>query len=188
MDKLKIGKEVWKDIIGYENSYQISNKGNLRSLDRLLRSGYDSFRNCKGVILKTKLDKYGYLTIGLSKNQCSKWYTIHRLVAIHFIPNPENKPTVNHIDGNKLNNNDWNLEWNTVLENFRHAKSIGLRDGVTKLGEDSNFSKLKEQDVLYIRKNYNKKTMNMITLSKKFKVCDSLISQILSKKIWRHLL
>jgi len=179
--------ELWKDIIGYEGVYQISNKGKIRSLDRLLNTSNNSFRSCKGQFLKTKLDKYGYLAIGLSCNQHIKWYTIHRLVSIVFIPNPENKPTVNHKDGNKQNNNDWNLEWNTWLENSQHAVKTGLREGAVKVGEDNNLAKLKEKDVLFIRENYNKKSCNLQVLADKFHVSVSNISQIKNHKHWKHI-
>lgn len=93
----------------------------------------------------------GYLFVGLKKNGRVKQMYIHRLVALHFIPNIENKPTVNHINGDKSNNNDWNLEWNTYSENTVHAFSIGLM----KSGQDCSFSKLTNNQVIEIRENKN---------------------------------
>lgn len=77
--------------------------------------------NRKGKLLKPKTDKYGYNVVTLSKNGIRKTYTIHRLVALTYLPNPENKPTVNHIDGNKQNNTVENLEWADYKEQKIHA-------------------------------------------------------------------
>lgn len=101
--------ETYKDIKGYEDLYQVSNIGNVKSVFR-----YNQ-------ILKPQLDSDGYLYVGLYINGKRKYKDVHRLVAENFISNPENKPEVNHKDGNKLNNNDWNLEWNTDKENTNHA-------------------------------------------------------------------
>jgi hypothetical protein len=102
-----------KYIPGYEGLYEISENGDLWS------------EYTKRFLSKRK-DSYGYLTACLSKNKIIKEYKIHRLVALSFIHNPENKPQVNHIDGNKLNNDISNLEWCTAKENSIHAYMIGL--------------------------------------------------------------
>lgn len=99
--------EMWKDIEGYENVYQISNKGNIRSVDRTLSNG----RHIKGVLLKPKYDKDGYLNIGLSKNGTKKCFRVHKLVGMSFINNPKGYTMINHKDGIRDNNNADNLEW-----------------------------------------------------------------------------
>ena len=106
--------EEWKTITDYEN-YEISSLGNVRNSNtgRVLK------QMCKG----------GYLFTGLSKNSNGKTTSVHRLVALAFIDNPENKPFVNHIDGNKTNNNTNNLEWLTCSENNLHNYKIGLNNG-----------------------------------------------------------
>lgn len=113
--------EIWKDINNFEGYYQISNKGNVRSLTR-----FDGIRERKGQAIKPNLKPNGYLQVGLRKNGKRKWHSLHRLVAKHFIPNPENKSQVNHIDCNKQNNNVSNLEWATPKENLAHAHKNGL--------------------------------------------------------------
>lgn len=109
-------QEIWKDINGYKGLYQVSNSGKIKSLKK---------------ILNPWLDK-GYLRVGLSKKSKHKYFSVHRLVALHFVSNPKNKPEVNHLDGNKLNNNDWNLEWSTQKENNEHARNILNKPGSNK--------------------------------------------------------
>jgi hypothetical protein len=131
--------ELWKDISGYEGYYQISNLGNVRSIDR-----FDGVHDRQGTIIKPNLKPNGYLQVGLRKHNTRKWFGVHRLVAIHFIENPDNKPQVNHIDGNKLNNTVENLEWVTGKENQRHAARLGLRDNMPKGKNHSNYGKFGE--------------------------------------------
>jgi hypothetical protein len=99
-------QEVWRDIIGYEGLYQVSNIGNVKGIIKTLKPNKTS---------------KGYLHISLYKNRISKTFKLHRIVAQNFISNPENKLEVNHMDGNKLNNKIDNLEWNTRFENNKHA-------------------------------------------------------------------
>lgn len=108
-----INMETYKDILGFEGIYQISNLGNVKNI-------------MKNKVLKPRKHTNGYLRICLCKNGIVKDYFIHRLVASAFIENPLNKSDVNHIDGNKANNNIFNLEWSTRSENQKHAFSIGL--------------------------------------------------------------
>lgn len=104
--------EIWTDIKGYEGLYQISNKGNIKS-----------FISSK---ILSPLFANGYLQVRLYKNSKSIRQKIHRLVAAAFIPNPANKPQVNHKNGIKTDNRVENLEWVTASENTRHAHKNGL--------------------------------------------------------------
>jgi len=123
--------EMWKDVVGYEGYYQVSNMGNVKSLDRLIPHYKNSnFKYIKvGRLLKQQISKSKskYKIVGLILNQKRKMKTIHRLVAEAFIPNPENKRTVNHIDGIKENNHIENLEWATYSENNKHAYDLKLK-------------------------------------------------------------
>ena len=121
-------KEIWKDIKNYEGLYQISSYGRVKSLERKDGIG----RNIKERILKPGINTKKYFFISLSKNNNQKTYVIHRLVALHFIPNSLNKPQVNHIDSDKSNNYIDNLEWCTHSENIQHAWKNGLCENVRK--------------------------------------------------------
>ena len=126
--------EVWKDVIGYENEYEVSNKGNVR-------------RKIKNLSLNNS--KHGYYNVSLSKNGYCETKLFHRLVAEAFIENLNNKEQVNHLDCNKLNNNVENLEWVTFEENIRHAvENERQRD---QRGENNNMSKITEKDIVFIR-------------------------------------
>ncbi|MBM6615610.1 NUMOD4 motif-containing HNH endonuclease [Desemzia sp. RIT804] len=127
-------KEYWKDVIDYEGYYQVSNLGNVRSSDRKI-PWKNSFRNLSGSMQRLIEHKSGYIRVGLNKDGKRKYHTLHRLVAKAFVENPENKPEVNHIDGNKGNNIYENLEWVTRSENIKHAVDNNL---MTHLKENSN--------------------------------------------------
>lgn len=116
-------EEIWKDIEGYEGIYQVSNFGRVKSLGRVIDTK-NGRTTVKGVIMSPCGKPY--LFVYLNKNHKSKYHAVHRLVAQAFIPNLENKPQVNHIDGNKTNNAVSNLEWVTQSENMLHAYRIGL--------------------------------------------------------------
>lgn len=107
--------EIWKHIKGFEGLYEVSNLGRVKSLERF---------HAKERILKPMLTVWGYARVQLYKNRSSKKFTIHRLVAEAFIPNLEQKPHINHIDENRLNNTVENLAWCTAKENNNHGTHI----------------------------------------------------------------
>lgn len=121
-------KEIWKDIKGYKGLYQISNLGNVKSLKRNIKLsnqyGAKFKKRVDEKILKQSINKYGYCSVILSKNNKNKWFSIHRLVALNFIPNPNNYKCVNHKDENKQNNNVENLEWCTYKYNNNYGNRI----------------------------------------------------------------
>ena len=110
--------EKWKDIVGYEGMYQVSNKGGIKSLN-YRRQKYPQ-------IIKQGIDAHGYPKIRLSRNGKRTEYKVHRLVANAFLKNTNLLPEVNHKDGNKTNNNVSNLEWVTKLDNLKHQYENNL--------------------------------------------------------------
>ena len=129
--------EVWKDIPGYENKYQVSNYGNVKSLNY--------HRERKEKILKPKKDKYGYLCVGLLKNNKTRWFTIHRLVMLVFIG--ESKLTVNHKDENKENNRLDNLEYMTSKDNVRYSQAHKIKAINIDTGDIIYFNSTRETNL-----------------------------------------
>ena len=112
--------EVWEDIAGYKGQYQVSDKGNVRSVDRIDSRG----RKREGALLKLIYDKDGYVVVNLYKNGIRARKKVHRLVTEAFIPNPNGLPQVNHRDEVKDNNNVENLEWCTSKYNNNHGTRL----------------------------------------------------------------
>lgn len=112
--------EIWKPIIGYEGLYEISNLGRVKSLPKYHKTRFSGYiKKCK--ILKPRIDSYGYLMVALCKDKKQKNFLIHRLVAKHFIANPNNYDSINHKDECKTNNNVNNLEWCTRYYNNNYG-------------------------------------------------------------------
>lgn len=145
-------KEIWKDIVGYEDLYQVSNLGNIKSKERIVKNGNRVFFK-KEKILTPFLQKTGYLTITLLKDNKIKSHYIHRLVAIAFIKNDFDLEQVNHKDGNKRNNNVNNLEWCSRSENIKHAIKNGLFSKDVVLNKISKMNKKKRKSILQIKNN-----------------------------------
>ena len=125
--------EVWKDIIGYEGLYQISNLGNIKSYPK-------KYQHCDTVILNPSTNQYGYKYVCLYKNGKCKNYLIHRLVAMNFIPNPDNLPQINHKDENKINNCVNNLEWCSNEYNAAYG-TRNIRNSITQGTKISQYDK-----------------------------------------------
>lgn len=177
-------KEIWKDILGYEDFYQISSLGRIRSKQRAFkREKYIHIYKSK-ILYLVKQKNHDYLTIRLNNSILTKGYLVHRLVAIAFIPNPEKKKEVNHIDGNKRNNNMSNLEWCTAKENIRHSFKMGLHK--SRIGSLNKNAKLSEIDVVNIKKMINSGIKNS-KISGLFPVSAAAISNIKTGRIWSHI-
>lgn len=172
--------EQWKDIIGYENYYQASNIGRVKSLERYVKGAHNNKRLLKSRIKVLQFRKVGYLIIKFCKDGIETSNSVHRLVAEAFIPNPENKPEVNHKKGIKWDNRAWMLEWVTPKENIEHGYANGL---IQNIGEKHGKAKLKESDVLEIRKS----TLSKKELSKIYNVTISCIHGILNRTYWGHI-
>lgn len=164
-------KEIWKDIDGFEGLYKISNLGNVYS--------YISNR-----LLNPRIDNFGRRGVHFYQNKKECCFRIHRLVAQHFIPNPNNYPEVNHIDGNKMNDRIDNLEWCTGSQNVKHAFKLGLM--TRGKGEDCGKSKLTNHQVLKIRELYSK-GWTYVDIAKKFKKSRTCIRLICIRGTWKHI-
>lgn len=169
--------EQWKAIKNYEGYYQISNYGNVMSLDRTYIDTINRVVFRKGKEQKKHIRK-NYYSVWLNKDNKSTPFSIHRLVANHFLNNIYNNPYVNHKDGNKLHNHISNLEWCTAKENTNHAIENNLI--VFGCGENSKNVKLKEHQIFYILKS----NLTQQELANEFNVSRSNISAIKRGKSW----
>lgn len=136
-----MAQEIWRDVAGFEGLYQVSNQGRVRSLDHIVNRGGGTL-HIKGRVLQPKVAA-PYLGVILSKNGKAHPKRVHRLVAIAFVPNPNNLPVVDHIDGNKTNNAASNLRWCTHEQNTGYASSMGM------LGATPYASRTREQQERY---------------------------------------
>lgn len=177
-------KEIWKEIGGNREIYEISNLGHARTKDRIGARGYQ----VKGHDLVLQDNSNGYLRCGMNLDGKPKSYLIHRLVAEQFVLNPYNKPFVNHIDGNKHNNMVENLEWCTKSENELHAHKIGLHPNRGTKGEKHGMHKLTKEQVDYIRANHVKydKNNGSKPLAKSFGVRPQTITDIVNNRTWKE--
>lgn len=175
-------EEIWKDIENYNGAYQVSNFGEVKSVERLTKSRLGNLNKLnKGRILKHCVSNNGYHGVLLCKDGKMKRFTLHRLVAQAFILNTENKPQVNHINGKKSDNHVKNLEWCTMVENMKHAVKTGLRDKT--IGERATISKLTEAQVAEIRIS----NLNYTELGKIYGVNDRTISAVARRLTWKHI-
>ncbi len=173
-------EELWKPIKGYEGFYEISNLGNVKSLQRLVERKDGSNFIAGNRILKP-ISIGNYLGVQLCKDRSTKKHYLHRLVALNFIKNesPERK-TVNHIDGNRFNNALDNLEWMTTKENNRHAINTGL---VKMHGEDNPVCKFTDQAVKEIRELYDSGVYRQFELSAIYEMSRMQVSRIVRRKL-----
>jgi hypothetical protein len=160
-------KEEWRAVIGWEGLYEVSNIGNVRRLPH---------RGRAIKVLKPFKEPKRYVRVVLFVNNSAKTCHVHRLVAKSFIPNPENKPNVNHKDGNKHNNLVSNLEWCTQSENAIHSYRIGLQKPVRSC-------KLTDKQMAEIREMYKTGKYFKQTIADMFSVSRVTIYKILSNKI-----
>lgn len=164
--------EIWKPIESLGGKYEISNFGRIRGI-------------WSGKILKLSKNNAGYYYARVHKgNNKNITIYIHKMVALAFIPNPENKLVINHIDGDKTNNVVENLEWVTHQENTLHAMKLGL---MNVRGENHPSAKLTEKDVKEIRSIYKKgsREFGLGSLGKRFGVKKSVIYNIIHYRTWK---
>jgi hypothetical protein len=177
--------EQWKPIAGYEGLYEVSDLGRIKGLEKKAWNG-NSFIKIRERILKVFVNKSGYIHVSIYKDKKQKSFYVHRLVAESFVDNPENKPTVNHKNGIKQDNRCFNLEWSTYSENNQHSYDFGLKK--RPKGELSVKTKFTNEKVLAVRRLYRMRpNLNKAALSRRLGVCESCVSNILSRKRWNHI-
>jgi hypothetical protein len=165
--------EIWKDIFGYERLYQVSNYGRIKSFACKTRDPF---------IMSQFNHKQGYKRISLTRANHDKTFMVHRLVAEAFIPNPRNKKTVNHIDGDKGNNNVLNIEWATQKENNMHAWSTGLNYTSLKVIKSSCLrAKLDKCQVLSLKRDFVN-GLSLKDLSEKYFISKAQACRIVNGK------
>ena len=164
--------EIWKNVVGFEEQYEISNLGNLRSKERFVKHWRGGERKYKSNFKNIRLNDKGYFRCNL-KNEGKRYdFTIHRLVALAFLPNEENKPFVNHKNGIKTDNRVENLEWCTQAENITHA--VKNRLVKTKLTDEQ------AKEIFNSQLSHRK-------LAKLYNITNSIVWRIKNKKAYKHL-
>lgn len=178
-------EEIWKDVVGYEGLYQVSNFGNVKSLVRTVKKSDGRYMTIGGRILKKAIRRGGYYGACLRKDNSSKTIYNHRLVALAFIENEFNYDCINHKDGCKENNHVENLEWCTRSMNIRHAIDTGLI--VHAKGINSSNVKLKPSNVLKIRCLCLDNNMSPKDIALVYGVSVSQVYAIHHRTTWKHL-
>lgn len=182
--------EEWKAIPGWEGAYEASSDGRIRSLPRVVLRKDGKPLKVKGCILTAGVNDRGYQRVSLPSGGKAKRFGVHQLVAMAFLTPPCGKIgsrkgefTVNHIDGNKLNNSASNLEYVTCSENVHHARRTGLLD---VKGTANNKSVLADADVVEIREKY-RLGARQVDLALEYGVCQTTISRVVLRKGWKHI-
>lgn len=175
--------EEWRDIFTFEEQYRVSSFGRIKSLLRVYYAGHSNkqAKIAPEKICKQVQDKRGYCRVSLSSNSYDKLYSVHRLVAEEFIPNPERKKTVNHKKGVKTDNRVHQIEWNTYKENNDHALNTGIPRGF--ITDKTVNQKLPLDKIIYIF-NSNK---SGVELAREFDVTPTTISGIKTGKSYSHI-
>ena len=185
---------IWLPILDYEDFYEINNSGIIRSINRTItcrsKSGSTLQRFFKGKVIYQHLGKRdGYYLVTLCKHGTQHTFAVHSLVAKHFIPNPNNLPEVNHINGIKTNNCVDNLEWSTESENQKHAYRLGLRTSDSIKGSGHGMSTHSEDEIFITKLLLETcKDMPQTYLAKTFNLDESTINKIKNETTWSHVI
>lgn len=193
--------EIWKDIKGYEGLYQVSNYGRVKSLPKILPHNKGGVRITKEKLLLIHKTNRGYLQVGLRVNGYEKLFSVHRLVAQAFIPNPHNYPCVNHKDENKLNNFVWvnedgtvdleksNLEWCTI----KYNSNYGTRNERLSLSKRKFHPKAKAIKQFDLDGNFIKEWISISEIKREYNYDTSAISRCCKGKykmaygyVWKY--
>ena len=174
LDTQSLADEIWADIEGYEGEYQISTYGRIKS-----------FKNGREIIMRPLPTRNGYLNILLCKDGRHKNFSVHVLVGRAFIPNPDGKPELNHVDGEKFNCHVSNLEWSNRSENNKHAFETGLNRQAK--GENNCWAKMTNEDARYCRGVCipGDREFGISALARKFGISQRCMSLIIQGKTYK---
>ena len=169
--------EEWRDVVGYEGHYQVSNYGRVKSF-------YGNQVWIRKLIRKPVVIKDGYIQVSLDKDGARKCTCLHVVVAQAFIPNPENKPMVHHRDNAPANNCVWNLNWATNSENQKHAVEFGTK----KIGYENPRAVLTPEEVRFVRSHYipKDKEYGLAAFSRRLGVGLSTLKRVVSGQSYRN--
>lgn len=176
--------EQWIDVKGYEGYYQISDLGRVRALERTIIDINKKPRNRSGRILRVHPGGDRYLNVRLCKNGITKNYRVHRLVAIAFLPNPDNLPVVNHLDADILNNTPSNLEWCTTADNNWHTVAMGRRNDT--IGSKHHFSIITEKQAEAILL-LGRAGMSRKDIAEAFGISRGIVKNVQNGNTWKHI-
>lgn len=175
---MKKGKEIWKDIPGYEGRYLASSFGRIRTAERWVVRPKKGKPGMRSRIIQPCINRCGYVMVGLGKWKERRTFTVHRIITKTFLENPEGKEFVNHKDFDRTNNHVSNLEWCTRRENTDHA----LQNGRYWRGEGNHSTKINEKAVRHIRK----REMTQRAYQSLYGIDHSCICRIQKRKTWAH--
>lgn len=181
--------EVWADIPGLEGRYQASTEGRIKSLSQVVRQkpkGKWTTRVIPEKILKGTACRHGYRSVELQVDGKRKRFLVHRLVALTFIPNPSQKPHVNHIDCVTDHNRPGNLEWVTHAENMAHAARLNRMKANSGPGTQSPAAKLTDTDVVEIKTSLQRGE-SCTAIAERYPVSASCIREIKAGRSWTHI-
>jgi hypothetical protein len=180
-----VEKEIWKPIKGYENLYEASNLGRVKSLVREYTTGNGAKQKRSTIIMKSHINGRGYLSLTLHKNGKGKTYRVHKLIAETFLGATDLE--VNHKNGIKTHNASDNLEYCTRSENMKHAYRCGLKTFEREQRGERNCSAvLSKKNVLAIYKMWHKFKIKQRIIALRFKVSPSTVNDIIKGRRWAH--
>lgn len=177
-------REIWKDVIGFEGYYQVSDNGMVRSLDRIINTKIGLRHPVKGRVLSPTGNGNGYLVAYFRKDNKRFNRYVHRLVAEAYIPKVDGLDQINHKDGNKQNNNVSNLEWTNPKLNNKYAYDIGLCD--INIGENSCHSLYKDLDIIKMFELYATGNYTYPEIANIFKTSSDYVYGVLNRKKRKH--
>lgn len=174
-------QEIWKPIKNYEELYEVSSFGRIKSLAKKWSNGSKD----ETLMKLSPTCKGGYVSVGLRKNGVKKTHSVHVLVGRHYVDNPYNLPEINHKDFDRTNNKADNLEWSTHGDNIRYSYKQGNRTGAR--GESSPVAKHTAANVLEIRRLYEEGGYSFKKLADLYNSKPTTISAIIGRKSWAHI-